>query len=169
MVLLGGAERLDWEGDNRSQCLERVHTNRRRVSVVAISEVRGIGPVLEKTLAEHGFKSAEDMAAAKPESLSDVAGIGATSAPRLIAAAKAVAASEKPPMTKPAKVAEPKKVAKPAASVGKKASKSKKSNKKPEKKSKDKSVKKGKAKKKGKGKTSDKAGKKKSKKGKSSK
>ena len=64
--------------------------------MVSTSKVRGVGPAMERALAEHGFKSAEDMAAATPERLNGVPGIGAATAPRLIDAAKAVVSSEHP-------------------------------------------------------------------------
>ena len=64
--------------------------------MVSTSKVRGVGPAMERALAERGFKSVEDMAAATPERLNGVPGIGASTAPRLIDAAKAAVSSEHP-------------------------------------------------------------------------
>ena len=129
--------------------------------MASISKVRGVGPAIEKALAEQGFNSAEDIAAATAERLNKVPGIGAASAPRLIAAAKAAVASENPSSDDGARRSEKSKPATEPAEPGKKkAAKPKKKDKKSGRKSKEK------ADKKGKGKPADKGGKKKSRKGK---
>lgn len=125
--------------------------------MTSTSKVRGVGPAVEKALAEQGFNSAEDIAAATPERLNGVPGIGAATAPRLIAAAKAVVASESPSLDeKPRRSGKSKPATGPAELGKKEAAKSEKTGKK----SKDKSNKKGK------GKSAEKGGKKKSKRGK---
>ena len=129
--------------------------------MASISKVRGVGPAIEKALTEQGFSSAEDIAAATPERLNRVPGIGAASAPRLIAAAKAAVASESPSSDDgPRRSEKSKPATEPAEPRKNKAAKPKKTDKKPNKKSKEK------ADKKGKGKPADKGGKKKSRKGK---
>ena len=98
--------------------------------MASTSRVRGVGPAMEKALAEHGFKSAEDMAAATPERLHGVPGIGAATAPRLIAAAKAVVRSESPSLDKkPGQSRKSKPATKPAELDTKKAAKTKKTKK----------------------------------------
>ena len=107
--------------------------------MASTSRVRGVGPAMEKALAEHGFKSAEDMAAATPERLHGVPGIGAATAPRLIAAAKAVVRSESPSLDKkPGLSGKSKPATKPAELDTKKAAKTKKTKNKSGKKSKEK-------------------------------
>jgi len=129
--------------------------------MASTSKVRGVGPAMEKALAEHGFNSAEDMAAATPERLNGVPGIGAATAPRLIAAAKAVAASESPSFDEqPRRSGKSKPATKPASLGTKKAAKIKKKDNKSGKKSKEK------VKKNGKGNSAEKGGNNKSKKGK---
>ena len=95
--------------------------------MTSTSKVRGVGPAMEKALAEQGFNSAEDIAAATPERLNGVPGIGAATAPRLIAAAKAVVASESPSLDeKPRRSGKSKPATEPAELGKKKAAKSEK-------------------------------------------
>lgn len=70
--------------------------------MTALNEVNGIGPSLAEALVKHGFDSAESIAAATPEALVAVPGIGAASAPRLIEAAKEVAGGTDAPALDPA-------------------------------------------------------------------
>ena len=70
--------------------------------MTALNEVNGIGPSLAEALVKHGFDSAESIAAATPEALVAVPGIGAASAPRLIEAAKEVAGGPDAPALDPA-------------------------------------------------------------------
>ena len=129
--------------------------------MASTSKVRGVGPAMEKALAEHGFNSAEDMAAATPERLHGVPGVGAATAPRLIAAAKVVVSSESPSLDeKPGRSGKSKSATRPSELGTKKAVKTKNKDSKPGKKSKEK------IKNKGKGNLEEKRGKKKSKKGK---
>ncbi len=58
--------------------------------MVETSEVHGVGPSMQKALADMGYESAEDIAVASPEQLMGVPRIGAATAPLLIAAAKAL-------------------------------------------------------------------------------
>ncbi|MDV7145354.1 helix-hairpin-helix domain-containing protein [Tropicimonas sp. TH_r6] len=132
--------------------------------MVSTSKVLGVGPAMEKALAEHGFASAEDMAAATPLRLKAVPGIGAATAPRLKAAAKAAVLAEAPvPDEKPPKGGMPK----AASAAGDVDKKKREKPKKTAKKSKDKGKKKSKSKKKDKAKPAEKQSKKKSGKGKS--
>ncbi len=129
--------------------------------MASISKVRGVGPAIEKALAEQGFNSAEDLAAAAPERLNKVPGIGAATAPRLIAAAKAAVASQGPSSDdRPRRSEKSKPATEPAEPGKKKAAKLKKADRKSGRKSKEK------ADRKGKGKSAEKGGKKKPKKGK---
>ena len=82
-------------------------------------EVNGIGPATAKTLAEHGIKSAEDLAGAKLGTIMSVPGFSEIRATRTIAAAKAsikgaAAAKTKTPTVKTA-VSKPAAKKKPAA------------------------------------------------------
>jgi hypothetical protein len=82
-------------------------------------EVNGIGPATAKTLAEHGIKSAEDLAAAKLGTIMAVPSFSEIRATRTIAAAKAAikrapAAQVKTPAVKKA-AAKPVAKKKPAA------------------------------------------------------
>ncbi len=138
-------QELDPVGFDRQHCPQCVPTNFRRDSMASTSKVRGVGPAMEKALAEHGFNSAEDMAAATPERLNGVPGIGAATAPRLIAAAKAVVPSESPSLEKkPGQSGKSKPATRPAELSTKKAAKTKKADNKSGKKSKEKVKKKSK-------------------------
>lgn len=64
-----------------------------------VTDVTGIGPHTAKLLNEHGFSSAESLAATTTEKLSEVPGFGPLRAQRVIDAAKDVI----PPTTKPSK------------------------------------------------------------------
>ncbi len=61
-----------------------------------ITKIRGIGPTLATELAKSGIKSTEGLANASVATLSQVRGVSATAAPRLIAAATAALAKAKP-------------------------------------------------------------------------
>jgi transcription termination factor NusA len=56
----------------------------------SLLEVSGIGPATVPLLAEHGIKSAEDLAAAKPTTIAAVQGFSEIRANRVIAAAMAI-------------------------------------------------------------------------------
>lgn len=60
------------------------------------TQVNGIGAALARVLAEHGYPDAEAIASARPEELTKVPRIGETSAPGIIAAAKALVSGEAP-------------------------------------------------------------------------
>lgn len=55
--------------------------------------INGIGPAAAEALAGHGFKSAEDIAAATVEQLSQASGFSTARAERTIAGAKAILAA----------------------------------------------------------------------------
>ena len=64
------------------------------------TQVNGIGAALARVLAEHGYPDAESIASARPEDLTKVPRIGETSAPGIIAAAKALVSGEAPAPTR---------------------------------------------------------------------
>ncbi|MTI03658.1 helix-hairpin-helix domain-containing protein, partial [Roseibium sp. RKSG952] len=64
-----------------------------------VTSVKGVGDALAKSLADNGYKTADDLAKANPKELVKVPRIGAARAPILIAAAKA-AVSSKPTAAK---------------------------------------------------------------------
>jgi len=103
-----------------------------------VTRITGVGPAMAARLAQKGFSTAEDLAAATPAALQVVSGIGPTTAPRLIAAARALTA----PVDVPAEPTRPAKADTTPAPAGKKTGrkkdKDKKKDKKPEKKKKDK-------------------------------
>lgn len=74
--------------------------------MIPTKKVRGVGPALSAALAEHGFRSIKDLANASPGVLLEVRGVGAASAPGLIAAAKQALLGEEHkgrPAAKPAR------------------------------------------------------------------
>ncbi|MEY8839720.1 helix-hairpin-helix domain-containing protein, partial [Cribrihabitans sp. XS_ASV171] len=62
--------------------------NEERPEMTPVSKIRGVGPVLARLLAAHGFDTAEAIAATTPEALAAVPRIGVARAPALIAAAR---------------------------------------------------------------------------------
>lgn len=66
-----------------------------------VGKVTGIGPALATSLAAAGFATAEALAAATPERVSVIPGIGRQRATRLIAAAKALLGQGEAPATPP--------------------------------------------------------------------
>lgn len=66
-----------------------------------VGKVTGIGPALAAALASAGFATAESLAAAAPERIAVVPGIGRQRASRLIAAAKALIGQGEAPATPP--------------------------------------------------------------------
>ncbi|MEX0340600.1 MAG: helix-hairpin-helix domain-containing protein, partial [Arenibacterium sp.] len=80
--------------------------------MTAVTEVKGVGETLGKSLSDNGFKTAEAIAKAKPADLVKVPRVGAARAATLIAAAKE-ATAPKPATTK--RAARKPAAAKPAA------------------------------------------------------
>lgn len=115
----------------------------------ALTNISGIGPAAAEVLKQHGFRSAEGIAKATIEELSQVPGFGAIRAENTIKAAIEVTGS-----SQPAKIAPAEPIKEPDAKSEKKAAKEKKKPKKDKKsknkKSKDKKEKKSKDKKKSK-------------------
>ncbi len=112
----------------------------------ALTSISGIGPAAAELLKQHGFNSAEDIAKASVEELSQVPGFGAIRSENMIIAAIEVTGASQPAETvseEPQKQEEPRK-----PKDKKKSKKDKKSKDKKHKKSKDKKPDKDKKKKK---------------------
>lgn len=60
--------------------------------MATLSEVKGVGPATERALVERGYKTAKQLAKAKPGDVVIVSGIGEIRAAMLIDAAKALLA-----------------------------------------------------------------------------
>lgn len=77
-----------WELEVRSEAEAEEESRRARLSLGAIP---GVGDVTAELLFQHGFKSAEEVAAADEVALADVEGIVAERIPAILAAARAYA------------------------------------------------------------------------------
>lgn len=64
---------------------------------ILITEIKGIGPQTAKTLAEHGYSNAEDLATAQPNDLAAISGFGPVRANLVIEAAKTLTSVVLPP------------------------------------------------------------------------
>ncbi len=94
----------------------------------AITDIKGVGPVLAKTCADRGFGSIKKISTAKAADLAAVPGIGEAKAQLMIADALALLAAV--PATDGKAAVEAKKQKKKKGKKSKKAKKSKKKNKK---------------------------------------
>lgn len=87
----------------------------RKHMAISIREVKGIGAQTAAALAEHGYRQAEDLAAARPEDLKGIPGFGLVRANLIIEAARALtsAVSKPKPTLEPVSEPEPATVQEP--------------------------------------------------------